>query len=271
MGKPKRRPPLDKSKHVVASDWHSPWHDEYAVAQLFTFIKETRPATIHLLGDLCDCYAISKFSHDPDRKERLQWEFDTTATLLKELRSVAGRGAKIIYSSGNHEHRMIRYLRTTAPELAGLRCLDMKSLLGLDKQKIVWRGADEPYRIGDLMLTHGSLVRKWSGTTARAHYEKWGRCVLHGHTHRLGSFYHRTSMGTFGSWENGCLCELEVEFDPSPNWQQGWSVVWTHGKRFHVEQVPLISGKFVYHGQLYGEREIVNTTQEIPDAMTLGA
>ena len=234
--------------HAVLSDLHLPFFDPTAVKMAVEFIREQRPATVHLLGDVGDYFSISRYDKDPVRRLNLQEELDSIRDWLTELRDAASK-AKIIYSEGNHEFRLRKYLRSEAKALAGLRALSLEKLLDFDKLHIRWQPQDRPYRVGSLLFTHGQLVSKWSGQTARQHYERYGCCVIHGHTHRLGAFYHTNIMDTFASWENGCLCSMTPEYITSPDWQHGFSVVWTDRDRFHVEQIALIDGVYCYHGK----------------------
>jgi UDP-2,3-diacylglucosamine pyrophosphatase LpxH len=238
---------------VVLSDLHVPFQDKRAVRQALGFIREHRPGKIHLLGDICDCYAVSRFVKDPRRKDDLQWELDQTAVFLEQLREAAG-DAQIIYSEGNHEFRLRRFLASEAKALAGLRTLQLDGLLGLEDLGIQYREHDQPYRVGSLLYTHGTLVRKWSAGSAKGHFEKYGCCVIHGHTHRLGAFSHRDINTVFGAWENGCLCDMNPDYCTAPDWQQGWSVVWTRGDFFSVEQIHLIKGRYCYHGEVHGRK-----------------
>jgi len=232
------------------------------VRMLLRFLADQRPHGIHILGDLVDFYPISRFDRDPTRATGLQVELDAARKFLDTLRTTCPH-AKIILSEGNHEYRLRRYLWRQAPELSALRCLELGKLLGLAELGIDYRAHNQPYRLASLLLTHGQLVRKWSGYTARGHFEKYGCCVLHGHSHRLASFYHRELGDTFGAWENGCLCVLDPEYAIAPDWQHGWSVVWTTGDVcFHVEQVIVIKGRFNYHGCLFGRRDNNKTNVE---------
>ena len=52
--------------------------------------------------------------------------------------------------------------------------------------------------LGKLMVTHGSIVSKHSGTSGKNHLEKYGTSILHGHTHRLGVYYKRDVRGVPG-------------------------------------------------------------------------
>lgn len=256
---------MDSKMGVVLSDVHVPFQDKSVCRMALSFIKEQKPAKVHLLGDISDCYSISRFVKDPRRKEDLQEDLDLTMDFLDKVRDAAG-DAQIIYSEGNHEFRLRRYLASEARALSGLRSLNLPSLLQFDRLKILWRPHDRPYRIGALLYTHGQLIRKWSGATARAHFEKYGCCVIHGHSHRLGAFYRRDISDTYIASESGCLCGLNPDYCTAPDWQQGWSVVWTQYKYFHIEQVAVVQGRYNYHGKAYGRKqERVGTGKRIDD------
>lgn len=234
--------------HLVLSDQHIPFQDPGVESLTLEFIKEHQPDGIHLLGDVLDFYPLSRFDKDPQRLSQLQDDLDQGCDYLNEVRKRSQ--APIIWSEGNHEDRLRRYLWRQAPELAGLKGMQFEELLRLQEFKVRWAPAMKPYKVGKLLFTHGSVVRKWSGMSAKAHHEKYGMNVIHGHTHRLGAFYHTTYESSYGSWENGCLCGLQPEYCISPDWQNGWSVVWFYGDYFHVEQVCVIDGQYVFHGGL---------------------
>jgi len=249
---------VNKRLGVVISDVHIPFQDKTVCRMALNFISEHRPAAIHLLGDISDFYSISRFVKDPSRKEDLQDDLDQTKVFLAEVRDAAP-SARLIYSEGNHEFRLRKYLASEAKALALLRDLRLEHLLSFDQLRIRFQPHDQPYRIGSLLFTHGSLIRKWSGDSARAHYEKYGTCVIHGHTHRLGAFYHRDVNDIHAGWENGCLCSLNPDYATAPDWQHGWSVVWTYGDYFHVEQIAIVKGRYNYHGKIYGKRQLSPT------------
>ena len=63
-------------QHVVISDLHIPYQDRPVVRLLLRFLAEQQPYAIHILGDLIDFYAISRFERDPVRATGLQAELD---------------------------------------------------------------------------------------------------------------------------------------------------------------------------------------------------
>ena len=246
---------VDRRLSVAFSDHHIPFQSNLACRMGFNFVKDHKPGLIHLLGDIGDFYTLSKFDKDVSRKATLQDDLDAVNRFLAELRDVAP-DAKIIYSEGNHEFRLRRYLRSDAKALESLRALNLDKLLDFEKYNIQYVEQDKPYRVGPLLFTHGQLVRKWSGASAKAHFEKFGCNVLHGHTHRLGSFYHRDVSDHYGAWENGCMCTLNPEYVTAPDWQHGWSVIWSQRDYFHVEQICVIKGRYNYHGKMEGRRKL---------------
>jgi len=250
---------------IVLSDVHLPFAQPVATQMVVEFIREQKPGRVHLLGDILDAASVSRFDKDPARKENLQDELDSVRDWLAKLRDAAPR-AKIIYTEGNHEFRLRKYLMSDAKALAGLRALTLGKLLDLDKLKIRWQPYGWPYRIGHLLFTHGQFVSRWSAMSAKRHYERFGCCVIHGHTHRLGAFYHTDIFDTFAAFENGCLSTLTPDYVTAPDWQNGFSVVYHSKDFFHVDQVAIVRNRFCFHGKLYEKRN--NPTTGIVEDLT---
>lgn len=157
---------IQKRMSVVLNDLHIPFENKTAVKMAVNFIREQKPGTIHLLGDCCDMWSISRFDKDPMRRLNLQEELDAVRDWLAELRDAAPK-ARIIFSEGNHEYRLRKYLMSEAKALAGLRSLALESLLDFDNLKIRFQPSDRPYRFGHLLFTHGQFVSKWSASSAK--------------------------------------------------------------------------------------------------------
>ncbi len=58
----------NKRMGVVLSDVHCPFEDKSVCRMALAFIREHRPATVHLLGDIADFYSVSRFTKDPSVK-----------------------------------------------------------------------------------------------------------------------------------------------------------------------------------------------------------
>ncbi len=245
---------LDKGMHVGLSDAHGIFVDKRAWKSAVGFVRDQRPGHVHLIGDMIDFYGLSKFLKDPSRKYDLQYECDFTYDLLAEIREAAG-DATIRFSEGNHENRLKRFLLGNAPALAELRALTVPELLRFDDLGIKWHSQDQdPYRIGPCVVAHGELVRKRSGSTAIANIEKYGTCFWGGHTHRLAKVNYRNATGTYGGYENGCLCQLNPEYVRCPDWQQGWGVLTIRRKFYHMDTVEYVDGQYMYLKKLSGRR-----------------
>ena len=242
---------------VVVADVHFNAHDPDAVKLVLRFIREQRPGRVHILGDAIDAQSISRYDKDPARTANLQDELDSVRDWLTELRDAAPK-AQIIYSEGNHEFRLKKYLRSEAKGLAGLRSLALEELLDFKRLRLHWQPQDRPYRIGHLLFTHGQYVSRWSAMSAKRHYEQYGCCVIHGHSHRLGAFYHTDVTGTIGAWEVGCLSTLNPDYVTAPDWQNGFAVV-NHSNNgcFSVELVAIIQNQFWFRGCPFGKQRAI--------------
>ena len=137
-----------------------------------------------------------------------------------------------------------------AQALSSLRSLQLPSLMKFRELGVKYHKSD--YKVGDLYITHGSIVRKHAGYTARAEFEKNGCTGISAHTHRDGKYTVRNRGGHFAWWENFCLCDLNPEYvDGIANWSQGWSLVTMVGRRPYVEQIACIGHKYIYGGRMY--------------------
>lgn len=236
-------------KSVFLSDIHFPYEDKEAINVVIAFIRWFKPSFIFLLGDIVDFYALSKFDKDPDRALRIQDEINDAKSFFAHLRLAAPR-ANIVFFEGNHEARLMKFLRRN-PEVSGLEVLRLPSLLSMADYNVRFVGAMETYKYHGFYLEHGDIVRKHSGYTARGMMEKRGVSGISGHTHRLGTHYTTNEGGDYVWLENGCLCDRKPDYIKSPNWQQGFSVGYfkKNNHRFLVEQVCIVNGKCVYAGR----------------------
>lgn len=236
-------------KVVFVSDFHIPFHD-YKLFELFIqFIRYFKPDKCYIIGDLLDCYSVSTFDKDPKRIGNLQIELDLAQNIIDKIFKLCGN---ITFLEGNHEWRITRHLRRN-PELYGLDCLSIPSLLRLaDKDIKCHSYMKPPLKHHKFQIHHGNIIRKYSGWSAKAAYMKYGGNGIIGHSHRIGSFITRNTQGTWGWFENGCMCSLEAEYLDFTDWTQGWSVAYfTKGELFHLEQVPIIKHKFLFNGKLF--------------------
>lgn len=238
-------------RYIVLNDVQIPFQDRQALDMVLCFAEDLKPEGGVLNGDITDCYMISDFDKNPLTKEGLKAEIDQSGQLMKRF----GRAVKKHrhWICGNHEDRMRRYLWRSAPALVETGITEFEKVFRLADHGFRWTPCGGKIWLGKLLVTHGSIVRKWSAQTAMGHYQKYGCSVLTGHTHRLGSFFHTNITGPYASYENGHLCDVnKIEYCADPDWQQGFSVVDVFDDGlFCLQQIPILvrgSRKVFFYG-----------------------
>ena len=194
------------------------------------------------------------------RKPPPQDDIDTAAQLLADIRAEHPKAACYLLE-GNHEERLRRLvwrMNERQLEVVKLRAfqdgITWPNLLGLGADGWMFlptKGQAKTKILPKLIIKHGTLVRKWSGMTARGEWERYGKSGLSGHTHRLGLFYTNDFNGSHVWAETGCTCRLDPEYMEDPNWQQGCVVVTYVGERFALEPVYIQNGVAVWRGKEY--------------------
>ena len=237
---------------AVLNDSHNPFQDQRVLREVELFLQELQPDLIVYPGDMGDFYLLSKFDKNPKRADSLQSDLNSTAQLFKRHRELLPN-TRMIFELGNHEDRLRKFLWSKSPAMASLDCLTVEGLYKLKENEVECVDYEDGILFNNnFMVTHGDLIRAHSSYTAKGMSDKHGGCGIHGHTHRLGSHYKRNRFGVYGWWENGCLCSLDPDWVSNPNWQQGFSLVHFTKDRFWVEQLQIISRKFMYSGKIYG-------------------
>jgi hypothetical protein len=244
------------------TDEHFPFQDEQARLVALQIVSDFNP-DIRIAGsDGLDFYGLSRFDKNPRRvKVGLQMELDAWMAGQREWRSAAPN-AEAFYLVGNHEDRLRRYLWNN-PELHDLEVLRLPNILRMAELGITWemekgdRANRELVVNGQLVIKHGSVVRKHSAYSARGELENESGVisVMTGHTHRGGSTYLRTRKGIVQAHEGFCLCSLEPEYVEHPNWQQGILLATITEDGVSIEPVPFYRSygrvKAVWRGREY--------------------
>lgn len=248
---------------VLYGDTHVPFQDDAALKVVQAVIRDVRPDILVHMGDLVDCWQISRFDKDPSRLDTLQENIDAARAHLHQMATIAPQAQRVLLE-GNHEarlHKVVWRMENPSRELARLtavqQALQWPNLLQLDG--IGWRWVSEREQSRTKVLPHGitkhgTAVRKWSGWSAKAEWEKYGRSGFSGHTHRLGYFVHRDHNG-HASWiETGCTCKLDAEYGVDFDWGHGCVVVtWSQdGFIQNTEFVSIREGRALWRTQEYG-------------------
>lgn len=235
-----------------------PFHSPKSVRLVKKFAQWFRPHGIIGNGDIVDCFSVSRFDKDPTVGVSLAQERRMAGELWSALPNAKTR----LWIGGNHEDRVHRYVVSHAQQFSGkmgtslneaLERIKFHNLFQIGKMNVEWRDVHSGVFLGKLYVTHGVHALQHSAYSARKHYDKYGCSVLHGHSHRLGSYYKTDLGGPKAAFENGCLCSLTGQpgdyTKGIPNWQHGFSVVHVDtGGLFSVQQIPILSQRFCYFG-----------------------
>jgi predicted phosphodiesterase len=253
---PEKRIRVDDAERVVVlSDLQIPFEDGPAINQALEVLFRVRPDVVVLNGDIVDCYAESAFMKDPLKAERsIPESHERARQLMALLQEVPRR----IWLGGNHEDRWRRVIWSESPtamsmlrahqQASGVKIdlidpvTSFRKLFSMDEHGFEYYPYSHRlyFAENNLIVTHGKHVSRHSGYSAKRAWEWLGKSCIVVHTHRLGSYLVTQDGHEMGAWENGCLCQLEPEYDDAPNWQQGFSVVHIDGPEFHVVQVPIV-------------------------------
>lgn len=255
------------TRWVIWSDVHIPFANPVATELTLRFLDWYKPNVAILAGDLLDFYMLSSFDRDPRRRMTIDQDLAATNAYLDAVDRVLPADCEKVFVEGNHDDRLRRFLWHRAPELVPLNTLTLPGLLRLAERRwgyipyydpVNTSGAPGFYRSGILVM-HGIFARRWSGQSAKAHFDRFGGNGVHGHTHRLGVFQHRY-FGDNGQhiwYEAGCQCSLEPSYMPGPDWQNGLVAgrVWEDGgnpyPRFDFSLGQIHNGKLTWEGQMF--------------------
>jgi UDP-2,3-diacylglucosamine pyrophosphatase LpxH len=243
---------MTKYKKVLfVSDIHCPYQDKLALKAMYHFMDWFKPQEVIILGDLVDFYAVSRFSRQPERVLKLQDELDQAVGVLEQIRQHALK-VNIYFLRGNHCDRLKKYLWSEAQELSGLRALRLEELLQFDRLKIKYEDKNQIH-YKNVIIKHGSIVRKFAGYTAKGEFEKNGLSGVSGHSHRLAQYRHTNEADSYIWTEAGCLCQLDADYLEGcrANWQQGFAIGYfkENSNRFLIETVPIINKRAMYGGK----------------------
>ncbi len=235
---------------AIINDTHNPYQDDEAVALVEKLLVELQPEYLIYAGDMNDFYQLSSFDKDPKRATNMQADIDSTKAMFARHAEILPKTKKKLLV-GTHEDRLRRFLWSRAPAMETLKALELEELYNLNALDIPLVPYEQGLLInGVFLVLHGDIASQDSSATAKNLSKKHGGSGMAGHCHRMGSYFKRDRFGVYGWWENGCLCKLDPDWIKNPNWQQGFSLVHFKGKRFWVEQVPIIDKALMYGGRV---------------------
>lgn len=246
----------DGFKVAVLNDLQIPFHDPRTLEPVHKFLADFQPDLEVYNGDIFDFYSISQFDKNPSRRFRLQDELDMSRSWLHS-RAEANPSADRVFIEGNHEDRLRRWLWRYGPELSSLRALEVDSLLGLPEIANTRLPYMSVFDFLGFRIEHGykaSQSKAYPVNVSRYMAIATGSSGLCGHTHHFSTYAWSDARGSHSYIENGCLCLLELEYAPFPNWQQAFTVGTVFNNEIHLHPVQIYSKGFAVNGEFYPRR-----------------
>ena len=238
---------------LIVGDLHIPFQDAATLQCVESFWNKLAPDLEVYNGDVMDCYQLSVFSANPSRQFSLQDEFDTTAAWLRKRVKENPNGRRI-FLEGNHEDRLRRWMWKLGPAVSSLRSNTIEEQLGLREMEFEHLTYRSLVRILGCEIQHGyrasrsaAMPQNVAQLMARATNSS-GVC---GHTHRINEVHWTDTRGSHSYRESGCLCRMDLEYAPFPNWQHAFSFGVVHKNKLHVQTVPIFPEGMRCEGAFY--------------------
>lgn len=238
--------PVDKNTVLgILSDIHLPYQHNEALTIALDRCKSEKITHLYLNGDILDCFEISVHEKDPGKRS-FKAELDIARKFLGVLIEKFP-DVKIYFKEGNHEMRLLRYLRRKAPELLGFEVLKMEQLLGLKALGIEYIKDSRIAHAGKLTIIHGHEFGKHvfnPVNPARGFFLRSKTNVIGGHHHQVSSHSENTLKGEpLVSYSTGHLADPHPEYQPINNWSHGFAIVRFKDKgNFMVNNYKIING-----------------------------
>lgn len=254
---------------VIFSDQHVPYHDKIIHQAFLDFLKDFNPDGLVLAGDFMDMRSVSRHNiglldfeeaTDPNNKHiiRLKKEFDTANSVLDDYDSIISLKCEKHFISGNHEHRLDRWLQNAFNGvLEGL--VSVEQNLMLKERGYIYHGNYPRGRmnIGKLTITHGKFTNIHLAANL---VNKYRQSIAAGHAHTSQMIY----VGGLGVQQVGIaighgadLNSIAMNYmdDSTARWVHGWLIVYEEIKtgKFWPYLLNFYDRRLFYNGKLYGK------------------
>lgn len=234
--------PAGVRKLAILTDIHLPYHNKEALLAAVKHIRDYNPDTILLNGDILDFEKLSRFTTNP-RKPDVVFELDMWKAFAKWLRDYFPK-ATIYFRTGNHELRLLSYVRRNAAALEGL--VDFEQIMQFNNFGIKFVDNVIGMNFGELTIYHGHEVYGGVGAinVAKIILDRTHINSAIGHFHRTQEFSRKTAHNkVIGCWSIGCLQEHRVDYLPVNQWNYGFALVeFEKDGRFHFMNKKIIDG-----------------------------
>ena len=101
----------DITRVCIVPDIHAPFHDEQMLASLIAREADRTDLAV-LVGDVADCYSVSRYSKNPFSKVSFEYEWASVSAVVQLL---AENFPRIIWVAGNHDKRVSRQIAQHLP------------------------------------------------------------------------------------------------------------------------------------------------------------
>lgn len=256
------QPPTAQSYiRLIIPDSHGEHCDWGAADAMLLDIEKLSPdiREVIWLGDHLDCggtFNAHQRNYTNEMTESYHEDVASTRRLVNMVRERTPL-ATHDYLEGNHEQHVERFLARNFGSFKDaeffLDLVGPRAVLKLDELDIRYHRSSEYHdglsvpgtiRRGKCIFTHGMSVATFA---AKAHLDRVGDNVVHGHTHRAQSVIQRTVMSSaLGAWCPGTLAKLQPLYrHTSPtNWTHGYALQFVEsGGKFTHMNVPLFGQK----------------------------
>lgn len=247
----------------VMPDIQAPYEDRKFVKALIRFIGEYNPDEVVNIGDLADYPQPSRWSKDTRAEFEGSIYEDSDyikRNVLEPLRTAYSGPIGVL--EGNHDLRPREYLEKYAPALSGATNFNFENLLDFEGFDVT-RLPDFYEFTSGWVMTHGHLANirlsQISAQTALNAAKKLGQSVIMGHTHRLGIASHTEGYNAkvtrhLTGVEVGHAMDMRQATylkKGTPNWQQGFAMVYVSGDVVQVDPIAVTKGTFIVEGETY--------------------
>lgn len=247
-----KTPAISKvEKWLLVPDCHVPYHDKAAVGLMIRAAESIGIKNVAILGDFCDMFAVSNHPKPPNRRLDLQWEIDCVNEELNVFDKVFTGEKKFI--SGNHCHRVERFLTDKAPAL--FHTIKIDKLLRLKERGWAYTPYKEFTKIGKLNLTHD--CGKAGPNAHRDAMQAFQSNAVIGHTHMLayaveGSARGEAHVGAMFGWLGDInAVDYMYRIKALRNWAHGFGIAYIEPDgTAHVVPIPIVKGAVCVEGRI---------------------
>lgn len=228
---------------MVVADIHGKWRDPFAWSVFLDCLKRVKPHILVMNGDVVDFPKVGRYTQMPGAGNlMLQEEINYVKShIFAEIREIYD--GPLIWTVGNHEQRLVRYLADTSPSLADLDCLRFDQLFGVadyDIEMVFGGSFLAPYqrdRSKNIARTHKKLFDCFvisHGTAmgpkgVESELQYYGMSGTSGHTHRPAIYSRGTEACPGMSWTNPGMmahraCAKDYRETRVNEWTNGFAV-----------------------------------------------